>query len=201
MESSDDSAPSSPAQVPGATRRSRRVVNQPKRFGDAPNAPTKRKRGGNHDEEDEEAESPDEEELDDSDEEDEDDGGADEEPAQRTKKSSRKARPRKPAAKKPKINGAGPVTHEHGASLPSRPKKTVRIEVSRDNANWLYGEFRWSGCSESRPLTIAQRLYSVQAIPRTTSLPVGIKNTSRANPRPSWTWSTFSSWPPGAMAV
>jgi cohesin complex subunit SA-1/2 len=54
------------------------------------------------------------------------------------KKSSRPARPRKPANKRVRTNGAS-ITG-HAASLPTRPKKTVRIERLPQEGSGLYGK-------------------------------------------------------------
>lgn len=143
METSDN-ATSSPAPT-STTRRSGRVTKAPAKFSpDAPGA-TKRKRTGDHDDdEDVENESPDEAaEPSDADEDDAEDT-ATEEPrrAARKKKpsSSQRSRARKPAAKKPKTNGYAPSGAPiRAATLPSRPKKTVRIAMARGDGDGLYG--------------------------------------------------------------
>lgn len=144
METSDN-ATSSPA--PTSTRRSGRVTKAPAKFTpDAPTA-TKRKRNADHDNDDVENESPDEvEESSDADDDDDDDAEdtATEEPRRTAKKkrssSSQHPKSRKPASKKPKINGDatghGPI---RSAQLPSRPKKTVRIAIARREGDGLYG--------------------------------------------------------------
>jgi cohesin complex subunit SA-1/2 len=144
METSDNTPTSSPAPTSTA-RRSGRVTKAPTKF--TPDAPAaiKRKRNAEHDDDDAENESPDE--IDDvSDPNDDDaDDTATEEPRRASKKkkpSSQGAKSRKPAAKKPKINGdalAGePI---HGAQLPSRPKKAVRIAIAQGDAKGLYGGY------------------------------------------------------------
>ncbi|KAH6636778.1 hypothetical protein F5144DRAFT_488261 [Chaetomium tenue] len=149
METSDNTPTSSPAPTSTA-RRSGRVTKAPAKF--TPDAPaaTKRKRNAEHDEDDAENESPDE--IDDvSDPNDDDaDDTATEEPRRASKKkkpsTSHAAKSRKPAAKKPKINGnalAGePI---HGAQLPSRPKKAVRIAIAQGDAKGLYADIFASG--------------------------------------------------------
>lgn len=147
METSDNTATSSPA--PNATaRRSGRVTKAPEKFApDAPLAP-KRKRAADHDDEDGENESPEGGEDDDSvTADDEPQDSATEEPkrVQKRKKpaASQAARVRKPAAKKPKTNGDASGAPDvaplnHAARLPSRPKKTVRLDIGRDGEG-LYG--------------------------------------------------------------
>ncbi len=145
MEISETNATGSPA--PTATaRRSGRVSKVPDKFSpDAP-AASKRKRGDEFDEEDAENDSVlGEEDADD----DADDTGDDEGPARPRKKSSQSAKAKKPAAKKPKINGDAPESGNHAARLPSRPKKHVRIEVARREGDELYGAI---SCSDSEPL-------------------------------------------------
>lgn len=144
---------SSPAPDPDATtrRRSGRVVRAPSKFTPEPvSQPThpKRKRDDQDDEDDdgEEEEAAAENEAPDSDEEmsDEPDNDSDEDhPAPRSrKKASQTSRAKKPSAKKPKINGSKPlrparVTHT-AKSLPSRPKKSVRIEDAAVRGTGLY---------------------------------------------------------------
>lgn len=147
METSDNNATSSPAPTSSA-RRSGRVTKAPAKF--TPDAPaaTKRKRNGDHDDDDAENESP--EDVDDTSDADDangDDGDdtATEEPRRASKKkksSSQSAKSRKPAAKKPKVNGDALAGEPlHAAQLPSRPKKTVRIAIARGDADGLYGVY------------------------------------------------------------
>ncbi|EKJ75721.1 hypothetical protein FPSE_04103 [Fusarium pseudograminearum CS3096] len=153
---------SSPAPDPDATtrRRSGRVVRAPSKFTPEPaSQPThpKRKRDDQDDEDDdgEEEEAAAENEAPDSDEEmsDEPDNDSDEDhPAPRSrKKASQTSRAKKPSAKKPKINGSKPlrparVTHT-AKSLPSRPKKSVRIEDAAVKGTGLYSDLFGSGDS------------------------------------------------------
>ncbi len=152
METSDNTATSSPAPTSSTARRSGRVSKAPEKF--SPDAPlaSKRKRDADQDDDDDEDvenESPhegeDEEEP--SPDEDAEDSAVDE-PKRASKKkrpaSSQASKARKPAAKKPKINGeaavasdAAPITH--AARLPSRPKKVVRIDIARRDGDGLYG--------------------------------------------------------------
>jgi cohesin complex subunit SA-1/2 len=144
METSDNTATSSPAPTSTA-RRSGRVTKVPAKF--TPDAPaaTKRKRHPEHDGEDDENESPDEmDAASDANDDDDADDTATEGPRRASKKkrasSSQSAKSRKPAAKKPKMNGDAPARDPiHAAQLPSRPKKTVRIAIAQRDAEGLYG--------------------------------------------------------------
>lgn len=148
MEFSDNNATSSPA-PPSTARRSGRVTKAPVKF--TPDAPAanKRKRSAEHDNEDAENVSPDD--ADDASDasDDDSDGSVAEEPRRTAKKkpSSQSAKARKPATKKPKINGDAPA---HAAQLPSRPKKTVRIELARRDADGLYGVLPPRNCPSLR---------------------------------------------------
>jgi len=149
METSDNTATGSPAPSSAAAptstaRRSGRVTKAPAKF--APDAPaaSKRKRTAEHDGEDTENESPDD--ADDASEanDDEADDDAADEPRRAAKKkkpsSSHPHKARKPAAKKPKINGDASAREPiHAAQLPTRPKKTVRIAIAQRDAEGLYG--------------------------------------------------------------
>jgi cohesin complex subunit SA-1/2 len=90
---------------------------------------------------------------------DEPDNDSDEDhPAPRSrKKASQTSRAKKPSAKKPKINGSKPlrparVTHA-AKSLPSRPKKSVRIEDAAVKGTGLY-------CTQKPPGTKCSFLYT-----------------------------------------
>ncbi|KAK7427936.1 cohesin complex subunit [Neonectria magnoliae] len=136
-----------------ARRRSGRVVRAPTKFtpeAASQSATTKRKRD-DHDEEDAENEAPDsDEEMSDETEE----GSDDEHPAPRSrKKSSQISRAKKPSLKKPKTNGTQPARPAHPAGLPSRPKKSVRIDTG-DKATGLFAELFGSGESCN---TVAQQ--------------------------------------------
>ncbi|KAK0719821.1 hypothetical protein B0H67DRAFT_483835 [Lasiosphaeris hirsuta] len=161
METSDNTPQSSPAPTSTA-RRSGRVTKVPDKF--APDAPlaSKRKRAADGgDDEDVENESPDENDA--SPDEDADDTATDEPRRAARKKSKRPgssqpAKARKPAAKKPKINGDAPVAPDdapaqHAARLPSRPKKTVRIEIARRDGDGLYADIFASGDSSDKVAT------------------------------------------------
>ncbi|XWW96740.1 hypothetical protein V2A60_004720 [Cordyceps javanica] len=105
-----------------APRRSGRVVKVPEKWepeASAQMASSKRKRGGEGVEGDDNPESDEDESG-----EDDDDGDGDH-PAPRSRRAGGGSRQKKPSLKKPKINGAG----GHTARIPSRPKKTVRIEA------------------------------------------------------------------------
>ncbi|KAK4192914.1 hypothetical protein QBC35DRAFT_159427 [Podospora australis] len=168
METSDNNATSSPAPTTSQTRRSGRVTKAPAKF--TPEVPTasKRKRPAENDDDDDddedaaadaENESPDEgENASDGDDDDAEDT-ATEEPRRGKKKtkpssSSQAARPRKPAVKKPKTNGDAP-THDGivSSSLPSRPKKAVRIAIARNVDSGLYADIFASGDSSDKVAT------------------------------------------------
>ncbi|KAI8298608.1 Cohesin subunit psc3 [Colletotrichum sp. SAR11_240] len=137
-----ESATASPEPESSSRRRSGRVVRAPEKFSPEPVTAPKRKRGPDHDEDDEEND--DNEPLSDATMTDGD--SADERPRPRPKKRSAAAqgnRVKKPATKKPKTNGVGPSGHS--ASLPSRPKKTVRIAAVDKEGSGLYAEVFGSG--------------------------------------------------------
>lgn len=146
----DNNASPTPEGDAAARRRSGRVVKAPTKFTPEPTSQSasKRKRD-DQDEEDGENEAPE------SDEEmsDEGDHESDEDhPAPRSRKKSQTSRARKPSSKKPKINGSQPARAAHPAGLPSRPKKTVRIETG-DRGTGLFAELFGSGDSAK---TVAQ---------------------------------------------
>ncbi|SPJ82002.1 related to nuclear protein SA-1 [Fusarium torulosum] len=145
----------SPTPDPDATtrRRSGRVVRAPSKFTPEPTSQStnpKRKRDDQEeDEEDVENEAPDsDQEMSDE----PDDDSDDDHPAPRSrKKASQTSRAKKPSAKKPKINGSKPLRPArvaHGAkSLPSRPKKSVRIEDAAVKGTGLYADLFGAGDS------------------------------------------------------
>ncbi|KAF4975066.1 hypothetical protein FZEAL_8102 [Fusarium zealandicum] len=145
----------SPTPDPDATtrRRSGRVVRAPAKFTPEPTTQSsnpKRKRDEQDDDEDEEDV---ENEAPDSDEEmsDEPENDSDHDhPAPRSrKKSSQTSRAKKPSSKKPKINGTQPArparSTQAAKSLPSRPKKTVRIEDAAENGTGLFVDLFGTG--------------------------------------------------------
>ena len=151
-DSPDDSAVGGDA---ASQRRSGRVVRAPTKFQQEIGAPPKRKRTGEDggaigDHEDDEAAADDDaddndaEEDDDDDDDDGDDGEANSRRA-RPKRKANGASTARRAIKKPKLNGAG----NHAASLPSRPKKSVRvtIETDGDHDSALYSELKWGCCT------------------------------------------------------
>lgn len=180
METSDNTATSSPAPTSTA-RRSGRVTKAPAKFTPEPTALSKRKRASENDDgEDGENESPEDEE--DLNEDDDPDASEVEQERQRTKKrksSSQSAKAKKPALKKPKINGDAPPTSNQPsrtqtpaetsaptpapptpghnfASLPSRPKKAARVAIAQPEGEGLYTDiFR----SDDRPSEVATRWY------------------------------------------
>lgn len=141
MESNDNNATGSPGPT-GTSRRSGRVSKAPVKF--VPDAPlaAKRKRSDDNDDDDVENEPPAADDLE-SDEE-ADDGADDddevEEAPKRKKKPSQSGKSKKPAAKKPKINGDASAADNHAVRMPSRPKKTVRIAIDRRDGDGLFGK-------------------------------------------------------------
>lgn len=134
METSENTATPSPA--PAATaRRSGRERRAPEKFRPEVTSAPKRKRGED-DDDDVENHNPDAAEVEDEAISDEDEDSPDEEEQRAARRRSKKkgasqaSRSRKPAAKKPKINGAAPATAQSiNVGLPSRPKpkKTARV--------------------------------------------------------------------------
>ncbi|KAE8444270.1 hypothetical protein EG329_000677 [Mollisiaceae sp. DMI_Dod_QoI] len=136
--------------TPGATasrRKSGRAVKVPEKFvPDVPStqqgpASAKRKRG-DEDVENDASEIDEDEEIEE--EEEEEESAAEEE----LKASRRKPnKPRKPAAKKPKVNGT--TSHEEAlpVRLPARPKKTKRVAIADKDAEGLYADVYTSGLS------------------------------------------------------
>jgi cohesin complex subunit SA-1/2 len=143
METSNNNATSSPAAT-GPSRRSGRVSKVPDKFiPDAP-AAAKRKRRDDNDDDDVENDahdtSDDESDAEADDTADNTDNDEIEEAPRRKKKSSQPPRSRKPAAKKPKINGNAAEASDHPVRLASRPKKTVRIAIERREGDGLFGK-------------------------------------------------------------
>lgn len=138
----DNSASATPEPDESSRRRSGRVVKAPTKF--APevqsSAAAKRKRG-EQDEDDGEDDVPD---LDDDSSDDDVDADSDEDhPAPRSRKASQPGRAKKPSSKKPKTNGTQPSALGHASSIPSRPKKSVRIDTG-DKGTGLFGTMRRS---------------------------------------------------------
>ncbi|PTB41947.1 uncharacterized protein TrAFT101_008951 [Trichoderma asperellum] len=141
----DASATASPEPDTTARRRSGRVVKAPTKYAPEPTASaSKRKR--NDDEGDEEAENgaaESDEEMSDA----ASDAGSDEDhPAPKPRKPSQTTRAKKPSIKKPKINGAQTAASGTIARIPSRPKKTVRIDPG-EKGTGLYADIFASGDS------------------------------------------------------
>lgn len=128
-------------------RRSGRVVRAPTKFQQEIAAPSKRKAIGDDGEAGDGDDADDIDALEDDDDDDDGDDGDDGEASSRRARSKRKANgssTARRAIKKPKLNGAG----NHAASLPSRPKKSVRmtIETDGDHDSALYGECEARRC-------------------------------------------------------
>ncbi|KAF7550921.1 hypothetical protein G7046_g7868 [Stylonectria norvegica] len=150
----DNNASPTPDPDSTARRRSGRVVKAPTKFtpeATQQSSAAKRKRDENDDEDGEnEAPDSDEEMSDDvADDDNDDDNSDDDHPAPRSRK-----RPaikgggttKKPSVKKAKTNGTQPARAAHPAGLPSRPKKTVRIDTG-DKGTGLFAEIFGSGDS------------------------------------------------------
>lgn len=129
----DRSASSTPEPDAASRRRSGRVVKAPTKYAPDPAAPAaaKRKRGDQDGDEHEEDELDSDEEMSG-----EDDASDEDHPAPKPRKASSRAA--KPSSKKPKINGTQPTALGHGARIPSRPKKTVRIDAA-EKGSGLFG--------------------------------------------------------------
>ncbi|TDZ51645.1 Cohesin subunit psc3 [Colletotrichum trifolii] len=142
-----ESATASPEPESSSRRRSGRVVRAPEKFSPELQTAPKRKRGADVDDDDDEID--DEDPLSDATMSDGADS-PDERPRARPKKRSaaQGSRVKKPATKKPKTNGVGPSAHS--ASLPSRPKKTVRIAAVDKQAEGLYADVFSSGNSSDK---------------------------------------------------
>lgn len=142
METSENTATPSPA--PAARRRSGRQTRAPEKFQPETTIAPKRKRGAQDGEDDVENHDPEDEDEEPS-EEDPEDSPAEEERARPKKKktASQPSRPRKPALKKPKINGTATSGASISIGLPSRPKpkKTARVVTgdARDG-DGVYGK-------------------------------------------------------------
>lgn len=131
-----DSATASPE--PESRRRSGRVVKAPTKYAPEPTAAApKRKRNDDEAEDDGEVENGDV-----ASDEDMSDAASDAEsdhdhPAPKPRKAQT-SRAKKPSTKKPKINGSRPAATGAIARIPSRPKKTVRIDPG-EKGTGLFG--------------------------------------------------------------
>jgi hypothetical protein len=134
---SDNGSASPEADAAARTRRSGRVVKAPQKFADDATLSTagpKRKRAQNDDEDDHEDDAPD------SDEAMSDDAGDSDDPdaTPKARKPAASSRAKKSSIKKPKINGTQPARAGQLGGLPSRPKKSVRIEAG-EKGTGLFG--------------------------------------------------------------
>lgn len=137
--SASASATASPEPDTAARRRSGRVVKAPTKYApESTSSASKRKR--NDDEGDEGAENGEvvsDEDMSDA----ASDAASDEDhAAPKPRKPSQTTRAKKPSIKKPKINGARPAVSGTIARIPSRPKKTVRIDPG-EKGTGLFGTF------------------------------------------------------------
>jgi cohesin complex subunit SA-1/2 len=138
----DASATASPE--PEARRRSGRVVKAPAKYAPEPTAPAaKRKRNDEDadDDADEGAENGDAASDEDMSDVPSDADSDQDHPAPKPRKAAQTSRPKKPSTKKPKINGARPAMAGTVARIPSRPKKTVRIDAG-EKGTGLFGMSR-----------------------------------------------------------
>ena len=129
----EGSASSTPDPDAASRRRSGRVVRAPAKYAPEPASTTtaKRKRGEQNTDEAEDEEIESDQEMSD-----EDDESNDDHPAPKSRKAGSRAK--KPSSKKPKINGTQPPGLSQVSRIPSRPKKTVRIELG-DRGSGLFG--------------------------------------------------------------
>ncbi|KAF7520033.1 hypothetical protein G7054_g12899 [Neopestalotiopsis clavispora] len=154
MESEDNNATPSPSAAE-ARRRSGRVVRAPQKYIEEvhTDASSKRKRTRDHDEDAENHEPRSDSLAEASDEEVAEESDADLVPRQKKSKS----RAKKPAAKKPKINGDAPTevapAQTKALQLPQRLKKSVRVAIARKDGDGLYAEIFSSGDSPSTVAT------------------------------------------------
>lgn len=127
--------------TPGATasrRKSGRAVKVPEKFvPDAPStqqapASAKRKRGEEDDENDASEIDEDEEEI-----EEDEESAAEEEVRAAKRKQPKKTK--KPATKKPKVNGTAAHEEAPTVRLPARPKKAKRVAIADKDVEGLYG--------------------------------------------------------------
>ncbi|KAI0023564.1 STAG-domain-containing protein [Xylariomycetidae sp. FL0641] len=158
METTDNNATESPSA--SAPRRSGRARVAPQKFSPEPAsqiepASSKRKRGPEPADEDAENDEPTiEVAVDETSDEDEEDAGEDDDehaPRSRKSKSNQKSRSKRPAVKRPKVNGNAPANNAASASqapavrLPNRPKKAGRVAIARRDGDGLYSEIFGSG--------------------------------------------------------
>jgi cohesin complex subunit SA-1/2 len=138
MDISNNDVTSSPVAT-GGRRKSGRAVKAPEKFvPDAPSsqpgpASVKRKRSGGDVENDA---SDVDEEAEDSEEDIESAG----EEVRATRKKAKAKPAKKPAAKKPKVNGTVSHNEAPAVRLPNRPKKVKKVAIADDDAEGLYGK-------------------------------------------------------------
>jgi cohesin complex subunit SA-1/2 len=138
MEILENNATSTPGAT-GSRRKSGRAVKAPEKFDPGVlssqhgSTSAKRKRGG-EDVENGASDVGDEEEV--SDEDVKDNVGEEEIRQSRKRPKS----PKKPAAKKPKVNGTALHARAPAVRLPNRPKKARKVAIADGNAEGLYGK-------------------------------------------------------------
>ncbi len=140
------------------------------------------------------------------------DGDAGPQRARRPRRKANGSAATKRAIKKPKLNGtSGDSNNNHAASLPSRPKKSVRVTIETDDhGSQLYGEWGETeegkvggGDTEERMGRLAD-LQATSSRPATiaTTWPRGGTSATRPTTRPQWpTWSTASCRRPVATTM
>jgi cohesin complex subunit SA-1/2 len=145
MEIEPRQSSATPDAATGQSRRSGRVVRAPTKYAPESNvASAKRHRAQDPDGGEDENQSPEDDEDEDAMSDDDQDAEDEDEAAPIKRKGKKRAASqsaggKKPAAKKPKINGSAAGGTEQLTSLARRPKKTVRIDVG-DREGDLYGK-------------------------------------------------------------
>jgi len=138
MDISNNDTASSPA-APNARRKSGRAVKAPEKF--TPDAPSSQPAPSNPKRKRPAAEAEiDASEIEDEDEESE--SSAESAGEEELKEARRKTKSiRKPAAKKPKVNGTARSKSPPAVRLPSRPKKAKKVAIADKEAEGLYGKY------------------------------------------------------------
>jgi cohesin complex subunit SA-1/2 len=190
---SDNGSASPEADAAARTRRSGRVVKAPQKFADdaaLSTAGPKRKRDQNDDDDpDSDAQDSDDAMSDDAAESDDPDA------TPKARKPAASSRAKKSSIKKPKTNGAQSSRGGQFGGLPSRPKKSVRIEAG-EKGTGLFGKTP-ATLQPARLVALtyphSQLRYSAPAIHPTRLLEIGSKNTGQTTRLLSLILSTVSS--------